>query len=290
MIRLGVVGHQGYPGLGDVLAMLGELAPKLQLEPVLERPLHEAAPVGPVLDDVASIDALLTLGGDGTLLRGARLLGTRSVPIIGINLGRLGFLTCCKGDELGDALERFASGDYQAEPRMVLEAVVHGADGKERARWHGLNDVVLSKIGIARAVRLRVEANGEPVATYAADGIVLSTPTGSTAYSLSAGGPVVYPTLDTIIVTPVSAHTLAIRPLVLPETIEVCVRAEDDDGLMITVDGQRGGEFAPGDVLLVRRAAHHVLIVRFPGQRFFATMRRKLGWGGLAERDESTGC
>ena len=111
MIRLGVVGHQGYPELGAVLATLGELAPRLNLQPVLERELHAAAPVGDVLEDMASIDALLTLGGDGTLLRGARLLGTRSVPIIGINLGRLGFLTCCQASEIGEALERAARTD-----------------------------------------------------------------------------------------------------------------------------------------------------------------------------------
>ena len=290
MIRLGVVGHQGYPGLGDVLATLAELAPRLGYQLVLERALHESAAVGAVLDDVGAIDALLTLGGDGTLLRGARLLGSRGVPIVGINLGRLGFLTCCQGDELGEALERFSHGDYQAEPRMVLEAIARDVDGEERARWYALNDVVLSKVGIARAVRLRVEANGEDVATYAADGVVISTPTGSTAYSMSAGGPVVYPTLDTIVVTPVSPHTLAIRPLVLPASIEVNLRAGDEADLMITVDGQRGSEFGPGEVLVVRRAAHQVMIVRFPGQRFFATMRRKLGWGGLAERDESNGC
>lgn len=290
MIRLGVVGHQGYPELGAVLKTLGDLAPRLGLELVLERELHARAPIGTVLDDFASVDALLTLGGDGTLLRGAQALGARTVPILGINLGRLGFLTCCQANELGEALERFAQGDYQAEPRMVLQAIARDADGEERARWHALNDVVLSKIGIARAVRLRVEANSEQVATYAADGIVVSTPTGSTAYSLSAGGPVVYPTLDTIIVTAVSAHTLAVRPLVLPTSIEVNIRSDDGDELMITVDGQRGGEFGPGEVLVVRRAPHQVMIVRFPGQRFFATMRRKLGWGGLAERDETSEC
>ena len=287
MIRLGVVGHQGYAGLGDVLATLADLAPRLNVELVLEPALHNTAPVGNRLADVATIDALLTLGGDGTLLRGARMLGARSVPIIGVNLGRLGFLTCCQANEIGEALERFAHGDYHAEPRMVLEAIARDRDGEERARWYGLNDVVLSKVGIARAVRLRIEANGEPVATYAADGVVISTPTGSTAYSLSAGGPVVYPTLDTIVVTPVSAHTLAVRPLVLPPGIEVSLRTDDDGPLMITVDGQRGGEFDAGEVLVVRRAAHQVMIVRYPGQRFFATMRRKLGWGGLADRDES---
>lgn len=290
MIRLGVVGHQGYPALGDVLATLAEVAPRLDIEVVLEGALHDRAPVGARLDDFSSIDALLTLGGDGTLLRGARALGGRSVPILGINLGRLGFLTCCQANELGEALERFAHGEYQAEPRMMLQAIARDADGEERDRWFALNDVVLSKTGIARAVRLRVEANGEPVATYAADGIVVSTPTGSTAYSLSAGGPVLYPTLDTMVVTPVSAHTLAVRPLVLPATIEVDIRSDDLEALMITVDGQRGGEFGPGEVLVVRRAPHQAMIVRFPGQRFFATMRRKLGWGGLAERDETTAC
>lgn len=290
MIRLGVVGHQGYPGLGDVLATLGELAPRLGLEPMLEPGLHDASPVAPRFDDPSQLDALLTLGGDGTLLRGARMLGARSIPIIGINLGRLGFLTCCKGDELGGALERFAAGEYVGEPRMALEAIVRDADGEERARLLALNDVVLSKAGIARAVPLRVEANGESIARYSADAVVVSTPTGSTAYSLSAGGPVVYPTLDTLIVTPVSAHTLAIRPLVLPPSFEVEVRAEDGADLVITVDGQDGGEFGPGETLVVRRAAHRVIIVRLPGQRFFATMRRKLGWGGLVERDESNGC
>lgn len=290
MIRLGVVGHQGYAGLEDVLGTLADLAPRLGLEPLLEPALHALHPGARVLDDVSQLDAMLTLGGDGTLLRGARMLGARSVPILGLNLGRLGFLTCCRADELGGALERFAAGDYQGEPRTVLEAIARDADGEERNRWFALNDVVLSKGGIARVVRLRVEANGETIATYAADAVIVSTPTGSTAYSLSAGGPVVYPTLDTLVVTPVSAHTLAIRPLVLPPNFEVTVRADDGAGLVITIDGQSGGEFGPGEALVVRRAAHQVIIVRFPGQRFFATMRRKLGWGGLAERDESSGC
>jgi NAD+ kinase len=290
LIRLGVVGHQGYPGLGDVLATLAELAPRLGLEPVLEPELHAAMPIGEVLERPEQVDALLTLGGDGTLLRGSRFLGARSVPILGINLGRLGFLTCCTGDELGLALERFAAGEYQGEQRMALEAIARDADGEERDRWLALNDVVLGKAGIARAVRFRVESNGETIARYSADGVVVCTPTGSTAYSLSAGGPVVYPTLDTLLVTPVSAHTLAIRPLVLPPSFEVTLRTEDASDLLITVDGQRGGDFGPAEVLVVRRAAHQVIIVRLPGQRFFATMRRKLGWGGLAERDESKGC
>jgi NAD+ kinase len=119
--------------------------------------------------------------------------------------------------------------------------------------------------------------------------VVLSTPTGSTAYSLSAGGPVVYPTLDTIVVTPVSAHTLAIRPLILPASVEVTLRSDDGpDELLVTVDGQVGTTFAPGEALSIRRAAQGVVVIRFPGTSFFTTLREKLGWGGLADRDGTT--
>ena len=288
MIRLGVVGHLGYPGATAVLRTLRELAPALGLELWYEPELHELADGadGHLLENPSALDALLTLGGDGTLLRGARTIAPHAVPILGINLGRLGFLTCCNADQLSAALMRFARGDYLVEPRMALHARVLDVHGKERHHWFALNDVVMHKGGFARVVSVRVAADGQTIATYAADGVVLSTPTGSTAYSLSAGGPVVYPTLETIVVTPVSAHTLAIRPVILPSNVEVTVQAEDGpEELMITVDGQVGTTFANGETLSVRRADGGVLIIRFPGTSFFATLRQKLGWGGLLERD-----
>lgn len=285
MIRLGVVGHRGYTGLPAVLRTLSELAPALGLELSFEDELHEVAG-GKRLDDPSRLDAMLTLGGDGTLLRGARVIAPHPVPILGINLGRLGFLTCCNADQLSNALMRFARHDYVAEPRMALRARVLDVRGVERERWIALNDVVLHKGGFARVVAIRVSANGEAVASYAADGVVLSTPTGSTAYSLSAGGPVVYPTLETIVVTPVSAHTLAIRTVILPSSAEVTLNADDGPAeLLVTVDGQVGTTFASGETLSVRRAEGDVLIIRFPGSTFFSTLRQKLGWGGLAERD-----
>jgi NAD+ kinase len=288
VIRLGVVGHLGYPGLPAVLRTLGELAPALGLELHYERELHNVAG-GILLDDAGVLDALLTLGGDGTLLRGARIIAPHPVPILGINLGHLGFLTCCPADQLSHALMRFARNDYFAETRMTLQARVFDIHGVERQQWVAMNDVVLHKGGFARVVGLRVAANGEPIATYAADGIVLSTPTGSTAYSLSAGGPVVFPTLETIVVTPISAHTLAIRPVILPPTVEVTLRAEDGpDELLVTVDGQVGTTFSPGETLSVRRGEGGVLIIRFPGTNFFTTLRQKLGWGGLVDRDTPT--
>ena len=289
MTRLGVVGHLGYPELPAVLRTLGELSPALGLELFYERELFEVAKSGHRLDDPSRLDALLTLGGDGTLLRGARVVSPHPVPILGINLGHLGFLTCCNADQLSNALRRFARQDYLAENRMSLQARVLDAKGVERQQWRALNDVVLHKGGFARLASLRVAANGDTIGSYAADGIVLSTPTGSTAYSLSAGGPVVYPTLETIVVTPVSAHTLAIRPVILPSSVEVTLQAEDGpDELLITIDGQVGTTFAPGETLSVRRAEGGVLVIRFPGTSFFTTLRQKLAWGGLPDRDKTT--
>ena len=286
MTRLGVVGHSGYADLPALLRMLIELAPGLRLELSLEPELREIAGTGDVLNDPTILDALLTLGGDGTLLRGARMIAPHPVPILGVNMGRLGFLTGTPANELRGALMRFARGDYVVENRMTLDARIVDGRGIVRSEYLALNDVVLHKGGFARVVEFSVAAGGEPIATYGADGIVLSTPTGSTAYSLSAGGPVVFPTLETILVTPVSAHTLAVRPVILPPTVEVVVRVNDPpEDLLITIDGQVGSRFTAGDQLCVRRATSGIRIVRFPGTSFFSTLRQKLGWGGLTGRD-----
>ena len=290
MIRLGVIGHQGYAGLGAAIRALIDVSPRFGLELYFEDALRDKVHgAGKRLESPDALDALLTLGGDGTLLRGARLIAPHQVPILGINMGRLGFLTCCPADQLTPALEHLSRKEYLTETRMVLVATLEGIKGSARNSWVALNDVVVHKGGVARVVSLRVGVNGEPIATYAADGVVISTPTGSTAYSLSAGGPVVFPTLESILVTPVSAHTLAIRPLLLPSTSEVTVQPEDGPtDILVTVDGQVGTTFAVGETLRVRRADHGILIIRFPSSSFFATLRKKLSWGGLPERDEPT--
>ena len=287
MTRLGVVGNRRYEGLPDILRHIARRAPELGLTIAFERTLGEVAGEGELIEDGSTVDALITLGGDGTMLRGARLLGGREVPILGVNLGRLGFLTSCGLDQLDEALERFARGEYLSEMRMQLEAHSQTIRGEERRSWLALNDVVLHKGGFARVVKLRVLVDGEDVSVYAADGVIISTPTGSTAYNLSAGGPVVLPTQHLIITTPISPHTLGVRPLVVPADSEIIVRAEDGpEELLVTIDGQVGTMFAPGDSLVVRRAAASVLLVRFPESSFFSVLRRKLGWGGLRERDE----
>ncbi len=288
-MKVGIVGHQGYAGFPAVLADLVRLAPTIGVQLFLEPELHDESGAAEPLTPDSPIDAMLTLGGDGTLLRGARLLDGRDAPILGVNLGRLGFLTSCGGDEAERALGLLASGEFEVENRMMLKAQALDADGAPTTTWRALNDVVLHKGGFARVMRMRVRADDDLVAVYAADGVVVSTPTGSTAYSLSAGGPIVVPTVESIVLTPVSAHTLAIRPLVLPPTSVLMLTAEDGpEQLLVTVDGQVGTTFTSGQTLRVCRAERPVRVVRLPGTTFFARLRHKLAWGGLAERDETS--
>ena len=283
-MRLGVIGHKGYEELPDILRTLFRVAPKLSIEPFLEKEIAEVAGKDASLDDPNKIDALITLGGDGTLLRGARFLDGHDIPILGVNLGRVGFLTSCQSEDFEPALKHLAGGEYVAQPRMALSARAISSEGETRKQWRALNDFVLHKGGFARVVRLNVFVDGESIGTYAADGVVISTPTGSTAYSLSAGGPVVVPTVESIIITPVSPHTLGIRPLVIPPDGEVTVEAnESPTELLVTVDGQVGTKFVKGEKLKVRRADNPVRIVRFPGTTFFERMRAKLGWGGVPD-------
>lgn len=282
-MRLGVVGNREYPGLDGVLRRLLALAPDVGLDLRYEAPLLGLAGVeGPAIDAPDDLDALITLGGDGTLLRGARFLDGRAIPVLGVNLGRLGFLTTCGRDELEPALRRLVAGDYRGEPRLVLE----GCPGEpaDRRRWYALNDIVLHKGGKARVIWLRVEVDGEEVASYAADGIVIATPTGSTAYNLSVGGPVVVPRHHSIIMTPISAHALAIRPVVVGPDATVVVHAEDEGvERLVTVDGQVGTTLGASESLVVRRAERSVILVRFAEMTFFTRMRRKLGWGAPAD-------
>jgi NAD+ kinase len=232
------------------------------------------------------LDALMTLGGDGTLLRGARLLAGAETPILGVNLGRVGFLTTAARDSVAAAVEALAAGRYAIERRQVLRAAIRGADGSERSATHALNDVVVHKGGVARVVRLRVLIGKEEVGPYSADGIVVATPTGSTAYSLSAGGPIVVPGVEALVVTPICAHTLAVRPLVIPATSEVVIEpiAPWADDLLVSFDGQVGTTLVTGDRVEVRRADHRVLLVRLEGDSFFELMREKLHWGDLQYR------
>ena len=279
MIRLGVIGNRDYPDLSGVLQQLLKLATELGADLRLESTLRDLAggfDLPPVQPD--EVDVLLTLGGDGTLLRGARFLAGREIPILGVNLGRLGFLSACGPAEMDTAVRRVVDGDYRGESRMMLEG--RGSLPEDPRRWYAVNDIVLHKSGKARVIWMKVEVDGEEVASYAADGIVMSTPTGSTAYNLSVGGPVVVPGHASIVIAPISAHALSIRPVVVGPDVTITVHA-DDDGTdrLVTVDGQVGATLGTEESLVVRRAPRSVILVRFPEMTFFTRMRRKLGWG-----------
>ena len=287
--RIGVVGHARYAELHATFQRVIAFAEAHGVEVALERELLPSETAAPVLtrDGLAELDLLVTLGGDGTLLRGARMVAPHGVPVLGVNLGHLGFLTSLAPADLESGLEVVMAGQAVLDERIVLEVHAESPDGTIRASTLAFNDAVLHRGGAARMIRLAVYAHGEEVGTYSADGIILATPTGSTAYSLSAGGPIVAPVVDCIIATPISPHTLAVRPLILSAaekiTLEVLSPTEE---LILTVDGQESASLSPGDRLAVERAPLPLRLVRFPGQTFFSTLRRKLRWGDLEERDQ----
>jgi NAD+ kinase len=229
----------------------------------------------------AKSDLIVVLGGDGTLLGVARLVASRSVPIMGVNLGGLGFLTEIGADEARSALARVLDGDFDVERRIMLQAHIVRASRKSGTAesFQALNDVVVSKGPLGRMLVLDVLADHKPFCSYRADGLIVSTPTGSTAYALSAGGPILYPTLGAIVLAPICPHTLTNRPVVVPDTfeIEIRVRAPDHDTTVI-VDGQESAQLGPGDSIQLRRSRHSVALVR-SAHEYFEIWRDKLHWG-----------
>jgi NAD+ kinase len=286
-MNVGVVGNPRYADLGVVLAHVAREAPSRGITLFTEARLDGLWPCPvPHLDD-AHLDALLTLGGDGTLLRGARLLRNRTTCILGVNLGRVGFLTTATLETLDQALSALTSGDYVIEPRQSITAQIVGKTGAVRLVQSALNDVALHKGGVARVIRVNVLIEGENVGPYSGDGIIVATPTGSTAYSLSAGGPIVVPGVEAMVVTPICAHTLAIRPLVVPASYEIIIEPIDGwgDDLLISFDGQTGSTLGTGESVRVQRSEHPVCLVRLSHDGFFSRMRQKLHWGDLSERE-----
>lgn len=252
-------------GKGVKVVLLREMA-ELIGRPDLGRPDSE----------VAASDILVVLGGDGTVLSTARRVAFFETPILAADVGGFGFLSEIKDQDLLEALDLFERGDCEIERRMMLEARV----GEEKIC--GLNEAVITKGAFSRIMNLKVFANGEPIAAFPADGLIVSTPTGSTAYSLSAGGPVVSPKLAVLIVTPICPHTLFARPLIVPdnEEIKVQIRSFDpEQEVMLTMDGQVGRHLGPRAEVVIRRAPHDALFVRFHPRSFYCKLRTKLHWG-----------
>jgi NAD+ kinase len=230
-----------------------------------------------------TVSWVVVLGGDGTLLGAARKVGRFGVPILGVNLGGLGFLTGIPLNRLYTVVELLLKGKLQVEQRILLEARIV-RDGTERYHFQVLNDMVINKGTLARIIDLDVSINGEFLTTFRADGLIVSTPTGSTAYNLSAGGPILYPTMQSFVLTPICPFTLTNRPILLPETavIEIGLGKESEEQVVLTLDGQVGMAFHYGDVIIIQKSSESIKLFKPPDYSFFNILRTKLKWGGGA--------
>lgn len=225
-------------------------------------------------------DLIIVLGGDGTLLSVARLVAEKEVPILGVNLGTLGFLTEVSRYELKEALRRIIDGEFSLEKRLMLRAELI-RDGESIAVHHLLNDVVINKGALARIIDLETFIDSNLVTLFKADGLIVSSPTGSTAYNLSAGGPILYPSLECMVLTPICPHTLTNRPIVIPGTsrVEVRLKSETQD-VYLTLDGQIGIPLKRNDRVVITKASFKTSLVIPPERNYFEILRTKLGWGG----------
>ena len=251
----------------EVLA-LSDFADDLDAQSVSERKVPDEA------------DLIIAVGGDGTMLYAASIAGEIDVPLLGVNRGRLGFLTDVSPLEMVESLGKILDGEYTRETRLRLSATLYCSDGSEQSAL-ALNDVVLQRKGTARMLDCETRIGGRYVNTHMGDGLIAATPTGSTAYALSCGGPIIEPSLDAIVVVPICPHTLSDRPLVIPSNheIEVTLLPRDDTGAVVSVDGHALGELGSGERLLIREAASRITLIHPPGYDYFQILRSKLNWG-----------
>ncbi|MFQ6674271.1 MAG: NAD(+)/NADH kinase [Fidelibacterota bacterium] len=233
-------------------------------------------------DDFSEIDFVLAMGGDGTILSAARAVGPRKTPILGVHLGGFGFLAEGGVENIYGRLHSVIHRNYIIFPRMVLEARIQ--DKREKL-FHALNDVVIDRGESYRLMKCSLSMNGKLISSYSADGLIVSTPTGSTAYNLAAGGPIVAPWLSLLTVTPICPHTLSARPIVLPAHEELVITfPEAESELRLAVDGQVEEKLSVGDSLHVRRAPYDVQMITFEDRDYFRTLRTKMGWGQAGDR------
>ena len=224
-------------------------------------------------------DLMVVLGGDGTLLSAARSIGRREVPLFPVNVGGLGFLTAITIDEIFPELDRALRGEHRVAKRKLMTTEVERG-GKIIASYDALNDTVLTKSDLARMIDLDAHVDDQFVCRYKADGLIISTPTGSTAYSLSAGGPIIFPTVPTLCITPICPHMLTNRPVLVPETSVIrIISLGPDESVYLTIDGQVGEPIRENDVVICRSSDHVLHLIRPPRMMFFDVLRQKLKWG-----------
>ena len=287
--RVGLTAKRGLTAASSVLAELAGWLDARGLQPIFETDTARLAglPPGRPTSSRAELprqcDLIVVLGGDGTLIGVADLIARAGTDaaILGVNYGSLGFLTEITLPELYDALEATLTGSAEIESRSMLAADTL-RDDKPFADHIVLNDIVITKGAMSRIIEIAVEVGSEPVTRVRADGLIIASPTGSTAYNLAAGGPIVHPAVDAMLLTPIAPHTLTNRPVVIPGSSGVNLRPvmEEDDEVFVTFDGQSGFPLRPGDRVAVRRASRSLRIVKSPQRSYFELLRTKLKWGG----------
>ena len=283
-LRAAIVANPRREGVAEILPQLAEYLTARGWRAAIDSQLLDllALDADPVDWNDPTADLVITLGGDGTLLRAARRIAGRPIPIFGINMGGLGFLTATSAAGAWNGLDAVLDGSAPRDRRMTLVAEILRA-GQVVARHHALNEAVIHKGGSLRVIELRLSIGRDEIGSYLADGLILSTPTGATGYNLSADGPLVVPHLDLLVATPICAHTLAIRPIVLPADGPVeALLASRGPGAFLVLDGQVEERLELGDRVRVRRGDHEIILVGLDTGSYFERLRGKLMWGGRA--------
>ncbi len=281
-LKFGIVGKKENKEVFKITKELCQWLQQKKVDFLVERELGEPINISNLADEndlVSKIDILIVLGGDGTFLGASRLVDGNDVEILGVNLGGLGFLTEFTEDELYLILEKILEGKYETEKRELLRSKLV-RNNEVVGTYSALNDLVINNGPVSRVVDLAIYINGEHITTPKADGIIFSTPTGSTAYSLSAGGPIVYPTLPVIIMTPICPHVLTNRPLVVSSDTEIKVEIlQDAHNTYVTLDGQIGFPLEKGDEIYLKNSDSHINIIKSPFRDYFSILKTKLMWG-----------
>jgi NAD+ kinase len=281
MKKIGIICKPGKPEtqiiLKDLLPFLTERGSELFIDNDTAKDLGKKG--YPRAEIPSLVEVVFVLGGDGTLLDVSRMVAEKGIPILGINLGGLGFMTEIKKDDIFNVVEKLFSGECAIEERMMLTARVHRG-GKMISEYSVLNDIVIHKRALARIIDLETYINNTYVSTFKADGLIIATPTGSTAYSLAAGGPILYPNLDNIVITPICSHTLTNRPIVLSDEIkiEVYLKTPGED-VILTLDGQIGFSLSMDDVIEITKSGYKTKLFIPSERNYYEILRTKLKWG-----------
>jgi NAD+ kinase len=280
MKKIGIFIKRGVPEAIDVVNELLTCLKEKRLKFFVEKDAASSLGMKGIQGSLipSKVDMIIVFGGDGTLLSVARLVGSRSIPILGVNLGGLGFITEISRDEVCESINNILSGRYSFEERIMLIADVY-RNGRKLKQHNALNDIVLNKSALARMIELDIHINNMYVTTFKADGLIISTPTGSTAHSLAAGGPILYPTLESFLMTPICPHTLSSRPIVLPDAFNLEVSIKKGDGVYLTLDGQEGLPLKVNDKVRVKKADYKTRFLHLHDRDYFKVLRAKLRWG-----------